>query len=276
MKLLLTGATGKVGSRLLGRLLAQGHQVTALVRDTARARDMLGTEVSIAAGDLLDAASLARALAGMEAVIHCAAFFRGATSEQAHATNQDGTRHLAEAARKAGARRFVFASTGLVYGPSPGRLVNEDDACAPVDAYPLSKLAAERALLAMPELDVRVLRFPFVYGDGDRHIEEIAAFARGFAPDQRMSIAHHQDIAQSVIRLLEAAAPGHRLYNVVDDHAPTFSELMAAVGQPAPDGTQAERGAAFGALMDGSRLRQELGFAPVYPRLQDAVRAGAL
>ena len=77
-------------------------------------------------------------------------------------------------------KRFVFTSTGLVYGPRGGRLTGEDEPCAPVDAYPLSKLAAERFLLAVAGLDVRVLRLPFVYGDGDPHIAEAVPMMSGF------------------------------------------------------------------------------------------------
>jgi hypothetical protein len=52
--------------------------------------------------------------------------------------------------------------------------------------------------------------------------------------------------------------------------------LFAAVGQPSPDGTSAERAAAFDALLDGRRIREELKFKPTFPRLQDAIKAEAL
>jgi nucleoside-diphosphate-sugar epimerase len=93
------------------------------VRDPSRAADVLGDRVELAVGDLLDADSLVAAVRGVDAVIHCAAFFRGALPEQAHAVNDLGTRHLALAARDAGISRFVFTSTGLVYGSTGGRVV---------------------------------------------------------------------------------------------------------------------------------------------------------
>src|SRR3954470_6183444 len=153
MKILITGATGKVGSRLAKRLAQRGDHIRALVRDRTRAADLLGTEIELIQGDLLDTDSLAGAVRGVDAVVHCAAFFRGATAEQAHATNDVGTQHLANTARAASVKRFIFTSTGLVYGPSGGRAVAEDAPCAPLDGYPLSKLAAERFLLALEELD---------------------------------------------------------------------------------------------------------------------------
>jgi UDP-glucose 4-epimerase len=114
-------------------------------------------------------------------------------------------------------KRFLFTSTGLVYGPTGGRLVREDDPCAPTAAYPVSKLAAERFLLALEGLDVHVLRLPFVYGDGDPHIAEAIPMMRGFPPTRRMSIGHHADVAQAVACLLDTPSPAHRIYNVVDD-----------------------------------------------------------
>jgi len=162
----------------------------------------------------------------------------------------------------------------LVYGPNGGAVASEDDACAPVDAYPLSKLAAERMLLAIEGLDVRILRLPFVYGDGDPHIGEVVPLMRAFPPAQRMSIAHHADVAQAVSRLLAAPAPAHRIYNVTDDEAPDLAALFAAVGQPPPDGSDPERARAFAAVLDGRRLRDDLGFRPLFPRLADAVAAG--
>lgn len=274
MKILVTGATGKVGSRLVKRLAARGDRVRALVRDPKRALDLRHDGVELAQGNLLDDGSLAAAVRGVDAVVHCAAFFRGATPEQAHAVNDLGTRHLASAARAASVARFVFTSTGLVYGSTGGRLAREDDPCAPTAAYPASKLAAERFLLEVAGLDVRVLRLPFVYGDGDAHIEEVAPMMRGFPPTQRLSIGHHADVAQAVARVLDAPSPAHRVYNVVDDEAPTLAALFASVGAPPPDGSDAERARAFDALLDGRRLREDLGFAPEFPRLADAIAAG--
>jgi nucleoside-diphosphate-sugar epimerase len=274
MNILVTGATGKVGSRLSKRLAKRGDRVRALVRDAARAGDLREAGIELALGDLLDEASLATAVEGVDAVVHCAAFFRGATAEQAHAVNDVGTQNLANAARAASVKRFVFTSTGLVYGAKGGRVTREDDPCEPTAAYPVSKLAAERFLFAIEGLDVRVLRLPFVYGDGDAHVAEAVPMMRSFSPTQRMSIAHHVDVAQAVARMLDAPAPAHRIYNVVDDEAPTLAEVFASVAEPPPDGSDAERGAPFDAHMDGRRIREDLGFAPEFPRLADAIAKG--
>lgn len=271
MKILVTGATGKVGSRLTKRLAQRGDQVRALVRDEARAADLREDRIELVRGDLLDVDSLAAAVRGVDAVVHCAAFFRGATPEQAHAVNDLGTQHLAGAARAASVKRFIFTSTGLVYWPNGGRPAREDDPGAPIDGYPASKLAAERFLLAIEGFDVRVLRLPFVYGDGDPHIAEALPMMRGFPPAQRMSIGHHADVAQAVARVLDAASPAHRIYNVVDDEAPDLATLFASVGAPPPDGSNAERARAFDALLDGRRIREDLGFKPKFPRLADAI-----
>ncbi len=275
MKILVTGATGKVGSRLAKRLAQRGDQVRALVRDPARAADLRGAGIELTEGDLLNVDSLAAAARDVDAVVHCAAFFRGATAEQAHAVNDLGTQNLARAARAAAVKRFIFTSTGLVYGPNGGRLAQEDDPCAPTAAYPASKLAAERFLLALEGFDVRVLRLPFVYGDGDAHIAEAIPMMRSFPPAQRMSIGHHVDVSQAVARLLDAPSPAYRVYNVVDDEAPDLATLFASVGEPPPDGSNAETARAFDILLDGHRIREDLGFKPQFPRLADALAAGA-
>jgi nucleoside-diphosphate-sugar epimerase len=275
MNILVTGATGKVGSRLAKRLAHRGDHVRALVRDPTRAAGLREARIVLVEGDLLKPDSLAAAVRGVDAVVHCAAFFRGANPEQAHAVNDLGTQHLASAARTAAVRRFIFTSTGLFYGSNGGHLAREDDPSAPTAAYPVSKLAAERFLPAIEGLDVRVLRLPFVYGDGDPHIPEAVPMMRGFPPTQRMSIGHHADVAQAVALLLDAHSPGYRIYNVVDDEAPTLPELFASAGAPPPDGSDADRARPFDTLLDGRRIREDLGFKSKFPRLADAVAAGA-
>ncbi len=272
MNLLITGATGKVGSRLTRYFSARGDQVRALVRDPKRAADLLDPRVELAQGDLLEVGTLAAAVRGVDAVVHCAAFFRGATPEQAASVNDLGTQQLARASLAASVKRFLFTSTGLVYGSTGGQAAAEDHPCAPTAAYPRSKLAAERFLLALEGLDVRVLRLPFVYGDGDPHIEEVVPVMRGFPPGQRLSIAHHADVAQAVARVLDAPAPRHRVYNVTDDEAPDLATLFASVGAPPPDGINAEFARGFDALLDGRRLREDLGFTPQFPRLAGPLR----
>ena len=91
--------------------------------------------------------------------------------------------------------------------------------------------------------------------------------SRGFPAHQRLSIGHHADVAQAVTRLMDARSPTYRIYNVVDDEAPDLATLFASVGASAPDGSEAERARAFDALMDGRRIREDLGFRPLFPRL---------
>ena len=98
---------------------------------------------------------------------------------------------------------------------------------------------------------------------------------RGFSATHRMSIAHHADVAQAVARLLDATSPAHRIYNVVDDEPLDLATLFASVGAPPPDGSNAEFARAFDALLDGRRIREDLGFKPKFPRLADAITAGA-
>jgi UDP-glucose 4-epimerase len=76
--------------------------------------------------------------------------------------------------------------------------------------------------------------------------------------------------------VLDAPSPSHRIYNVVDDEAPDLATLFAAVGARPPDGSAPEAARAFDFLLDGRRLREDLGFKPAYPRLRDAIAAGAL
>ncbi len=88
-----------------------------------------------------------------------------------------------------------------------------------------------------------------------------------------MSLGHHVDVAHAVARLLDTPSPARRVYNVVDDEAPSLATLF--VGEPPPDGSNAERTRAFEALMDGRRIREDLGFDPRFPQLGDAIAAGA-
>src|SRR4051794_11008910 len=112
MTILVTGGTGLVGTRLLPRLVEAGIDCRALVR----VGKAVPSGVTAVVGDILDPASLAEAVKGVEAIIHLAAVLRTPEPEQIWKVNLDGTRNLIAAAREHAANaRFIMASTGLVY-----------------------------------------------------------------------------------------------------------------------------------------------------------------
>jgi UDP-glucose 4-epimerase len=269
--LLLTGASGLVGSRLLPRLTAAGFTCRALVRSDVALPD----GVTAVRGDLDDPASLPSAVKGVDAVVHLAALFRTGDEDAIRRANLDGTRHLIEAvAAHAPAARFVMASTGNVYDATASRPGREDDLCSPTAAYPASKLAAE-SLLRDSGLAWSILRLPFVYGDGDGHLASISRLAPQFGlhPAHTYSVAHHRDVAVIVRLALTGAADG-RIVNLTDDAPVTVWEMTELAGDPVEASAEPLEHPWSG-RMDGS-LARELGFRPTVPTIRSAAGEGIL
>ncbi|ATI80795.1 NAD-dependent epimerase/dehydratase family protein [Sphingobium yanoikuyae] len=257
MTILLTGATGLVGSRLLPRLLAAGHQCRVLVRGGKA----IPTGAEAVSGDLFDPASLASALEGVSAIIHLAAVFRTKDEALIWKSNRDGARNLIAAAEThAPQARFILASTSNVYGKDQARPGREDDAVDPPQAYPASKVAAERALSAS-QLNRTVLRFPFVYGDGDGHLAALPGHAAsaGWHPAMRMSTIHHRDIATAMALALEGRFDG-RVINIADDLPASMLDLIALGGGDM--GASAEPLTSPWALQVDTALARSMGFQP--------------
>lgn len=227
-KILVTGATGLIGSRLLPRLVEAGYDCFAMVRGKEVANGVTAIE-----GDLFEPATLEVAVKDAIAIIHLAAVFRSPDTDLIWKSNLEGTRNLIDAVKSnAPDARFIFASTSHVYGmnnPHPGR---EDDALNPQHAYPASKVAAENKLRESG-LMWSVLRFPFVYGDGDGHLEELPkhVVAAKFHPAMRMSTIHHRDIYTAIMMALQGIMDG-RVVNIADEAPTTLYELLQLVGEP--------------------------------------------
>jgi uncharacterized protein YbjT (DUF2867 family) len=107
---LVVGGTGKVGSQVVGRLIARSKRVRALVRPTSQTGPLVDAGVELATGDLLDLESLRRALDGVDAVVTSAAGYTGHTPGDTIETDRAGNLNLITAAAEAGVRRFVFTS----------------------------------------------------------------------------------------------------------------------------------------------------------------------
>ena len=274
-KILITGATGKVGSRFVSRILAKSYDIRILVRDAAKASALaeLGAEVVI--GDLNNADTLPHAVKDIDAVIHIAAFFRSFTdNEGIIKTNHAGTVALANASMAAGVKRFIFTSTGNVYGSGYQHPAKEDDPVNINDprAYSSSKIAAEQELISLHKskgFDVRVLRLGFVYGDRDPHIEEIIPLLKRMKrhSGSRMHMVHHLDVAQALILLLHTDGLNGEIFNVADDAPITLYELADSVGQltDAFDPVEGPLTDPFEGILDISKLRNTTGFRPLVP-----------
>jgi len=281
MKLLLTGATGRVGRHLLPRLVSQGHDVRAMARGEVAAEQLKAAGAEPVLADLLDPDGYRAALAGRDAVVHLAAVLRSSDADEIRRANLEATRRLAGAALDAGIGRFVFASTTLVCPGGLGRPATEDDEAAPPATwgpYPASKAEAERMLLALHRdrgLGVRVVRFAFVYGEGDPHLAESLRWAGQWPGHRRLHLLHHADAAQAVGRVLQAPGIDGRIYHAADEAPVTAVELHALNGVPFPDRPAGDPDLWHG-IADTTRIRSELGFRPWYPSVWSARDAGAL
>ncbi|MGN8071006.1 NAD-dependent epimerase/dehydratase family protein [Mucilaginibacter sp. 22184] len=271
MKILVTGATGKVGSRFVPRLLAKGYEVNILVRDEAKAAALTALGATVIVGDLFDEATLAPAVAGVDAIVHLAALFRTFTDNDGIVkTNHTGTIALANAAIAAGIRKFIFVSTGNVYSSGYGHPAREDDVVNIHDAraYSASKIAAEQELLKM-DLDVTVLRLGFVYGDKDPHIAEILPYLKMLTrhSGSRMHMVHHLDVAQALILLIQAKDLKGEIFNIADDAPISLYELVESVGKASAifDANEGALSDPFEGIMDISKLRTQTGFRPLVP-----------
>jgi nucleoside-diphosphate-sugar epimerase len=275
MKILVTGATGKVGSRFVSRLLAKQYDVRILARDAAKASALAERGAEIVIGDLNDPDTLRAAVKDIDAVIHIAAFFRSFTdNEGIIKTNHSGTVALANAAIEAGVKRFIFTSTSNVYGSGYQRPARENDVVDINDprAYSSSKIAAENELISLHKnkgFDVRILRLAFVYGDKDPHIEEIIPIMKKWKrhPGYRMHMVHHLDVAQALLLLLHTDGLNGEIFNVADDAPISLYELVDSFGLAAdtfnPD--EGPLNNPFEGVMDISKLRNRTSFRPLVP-----------
>jgi len=265
-KILITGTTGLVGSRLLPRLIEAGWDCHALVRG----RKDVPSGVTAVEGDLLAAESLTEAVRSMSAIVHLAAVFRTADTDLIWKSNLEGTRNLIAAMKQhAPDARFILASTAHVYGatsPHPGR---EDDVINPEHAYPASKFAAENALRDSG-LQWSVLRFPFVYGDGDGHLEMLPRHVVGkWHPAARMSVIHHRDIANAVKMALAGTMDG-RIVNISDEAPTSVYELLRLVDVTMESSSQPLTNP--WSLQIDSSLARILGFQPEVRTVYQAVQ----
>ena len=236
MLLALTGATGFIGQHLLRELPKRGYRLRVLLR---RPTPVPTWAASAVIGDLARSQNMSEALAGVDAVIHSAGFapaMSGVPEDDYRMVNTEATIGLARAARRAGAKRFVFLSSIRAQcGPTADTVLTEAIEPRPTDAYGKSKLAAERGLAEL-DIDWVSLRAMLVYGPGvSGNMAQLIRFARSPFPLPVGSFRARRSLlaVENLLAAIEAvlAAPGtlRRPFIAADPQALTVAEMITAM-----------------------------------------------
>jgi UDP-glucose 4-epimerase len=249
VKVFLTGAAGFIGSNLADRLLAQGHTVVGYDNFSTGQREFLelaslSPRFNLQQGDILDLHCLTSAMAGCDLTVHFAANadvrFGPDHPRKDLDQNTIGTANVLEAARRNGVPRFVFSSTGSVYG-EPSVFPTPEDAPFPIQTslYGASKLAAEGLIGAYAEaygIQVFIYRFVSILGERythghvldfyrqlREHPERLHVLGNGH---QRKSYLYVQDCIDAILLTLENAADKVNVFNLgLDEHCEVLDSI---------------------------------------------------
>lgn len=255
MNILVTGGAGFIGSHLVEWLVRQGHRVRVLDDFSTGRRERLAalpSPVELITGDIRDFGIVQAAAEEVECIFHLAAMVSVSESIErpldAEAINAMGTLHVLEAARQAGTRRVVQASSCAVYGNSESLPINEEETPDPLSPYAATKLAAEclgRLYTRLYETEAVALRFFNVYGPrqdpGSPYAAVVPRFIAALQSGSQPTI--YGDGGQSrdfvfvgdIVRALWTAAttPGAAggIFNVGRGESCTILELAQLIGE---------------------------------------------
>jgi UDP-glucose 4-epimerase len=214
----------------------RGYRVRALLR---RPASVPGQTASAVIGDLAKPRNMSAALEGVDAVIHSGGLtpgMSGVPEDDYRLLNTEATIGLARAARRAGAKRFVFLSSIRAQcGPAADVVLTEAAEPRPTDAYGRSKLAAERGLAEL-DLDWVSLRAVLVYGPGVKgNMAQLMQLARSPYPlplaslRARRSLLALENLLAAIETVLTAQGPLRRVFVAADPQALTIAEMIAAL-----------------------------------------------
>jgi len=253
MTILVTGATGFLGSALTRELLKQKQEVRILARDVDKARTQFGEAVTIIPGEITDAAQVQQAVDGASVVYHLVGrlYHPSVPTELYRMTHVEGTRILLAACQEQPQLQSIVhcSTTGVhgVTGPTPAA---EDAPYAPTNPYEATKLESELlALQAHREqgLPVSVVRPGLVYGPGDIHLLGFfASIKKGLfrVIDGGSALLHPiyiDDMTQAFLLCAEQPQAVGRSYNIAGSSPVTIHQLATAIahtlGKELPGGS---------------------------------------
>ena len=237
MKAFVTGGTGFVGAHLVQQLLADGVEVTCLVRSPAKAETLGWRGVRTIRGDLSDRQALAAGCADADVIFHVAGLIVARDLDHFMSANRDATGTLVEVAAEYRPGRLVYVSSQAAAGPTaPGRPREESEPPHPVSDYGRSKLAGE-LLVRASGLPWTIVRPPVVYGEWDHEVLKVFKLARlGVAPvfgdgSQEISVVYAGDLARALATVATTPAAAGHVYYVAHPQSTSTRGLVLAVGR---------------------------------------------
>ena len=235
MKVLVTGASGFVGSHIADRLLETGHDVRAMIRKSSSTMWLQGKPLEIAEASFDDADSLAKAVANVDAVVHVAGVTAAKNKQGFFEGNQLATRSLLDAVRKHNPDLSVFVqcSSQTATGPSlDGQPVTELTPPHPITTYGKSKRAAEEECeQARADFPVTILRLAAVYGPRDTAILTVfQTIDKRIKPligmrDKHVNLVHVADVAEGVRLAIEKENSRNQTYFLGGEREHTWREV---------------------------------------------------
>jgi len=287
---LVTGATGLVGSRVALRLAALGSRVRAIVRRAGGAPDLGSAGIEEIEGDFVDRDVARRAAAGVDLVVHCAAT-SGPDLEAVRRVNSEGTHAVVDAALAAGCRRYVHISTCSVYRTDGLALVDEDSPLKETgDPYSITKAEADRIVLegVARGLHAVILRPGAILGVHATSTWAIKMPARVRDRQIKLTIdgmnavpyVHVEDLVDAVLLALRGDRAVGRVYNVVDGHMTWKAytdEVRSWFGTPPLETIPKEQvpdGGYWMGKFDARRIRAELNYTPRRTYAEGMAEAG--
>ena len=284
MRVLVTGGSGFIGSHVVDKLRARGHE--PVIYDLRPSPWHEEGTVDTVLGSITDREALERALHSCDAVAHLAAVADvndvHASPEDAERVNARGTVTVLEAARRAGVKRIVYASTIWVYSDCVEDEVDEETLLPPPShLYTSTKLAGELYCKAYQELygiDYTILRFGIPYGPRAREAAVIPAFVGKALRGEPLTLAgdggqsrrfvYVEDLADGVALGLDEVAT-NRVYNLASDENVTIKQIAVRVqeliGNVEIVYTPARPGDFGGKIVCSERALRELGWSAATP-----------